>query len=125
MKILVIGGTGILSSAVVDEAINQSVDVYMVNRGNRPNIINSKAHLIKCDVHDKVALNNMLGENYYDAIIDFLVYTKEQLEYSLELFAHRTKQYVFISSTAVYNTDLDILFNEDSPKIQKKWLLEL
>ena len=121
MKILVIGGTGILSSAVVDEAINQSIDVYMVNRGKRANLINDKAHLIKCDVHDKDTLNKLLGDVFFDAIIDFLVYTKEQLEYSLDLFSRRTKQYVFISSTAVYNTDLDILFNEDSPKIQEKW----
>ena len=35
MKLLLIGGTGVLSSAVVDEAIKQKIDVTIVNRGLR------------------------------------------------------------------------------------------
>lgn len=121
MKVLIIGGTGILSTAVVDECVNKSIDVYMINRGRRKLFINEKVHLIKCDVHNKERVQELIAGLNFDAVIDFLCYTKEDLEYSLNLFSKLSNQYVFISSTAVYNTSINQIFSEDSEKIQSLW----
>lgn len=71
MKVLIIGGTGILSSAVVNECINQHMEVTMLNRGTKKAFINSSAELIKCDVHDESLVLNKLKNRHFDAIIDF------------------------------------------------------
>ncbi|UKI17683.1 MAG: hypothetical protein L6V80_05815 [Bacteroidales bacterium] len=49
MNILLIGGTGVLSSAVTIEAIRQGFDVTMINRGNRMNRVPQCVELIKAD----------------------------------------------------------------------------
>ena len=49
MKLLIIGGTGVLSSAVVNEALKQNIEVSIVNRGKKKNIIPDGVKLIKAD----------------------------------------------------------------------------
>ena len=121
MNVLIIGGTGILSSAVVDECVNLGYDVTMINRGRRKLFINPKVHLIKCDIRDESLVKQLLGNSHYDCVIDFLIYNIDQLKYSLNLLGNISNQYVFISSTAVYDTDIPGLLKEDSKKVQKDW----
>lgn len=121
MKVLIIGGTGILSSAVVDECVNRGYNVTMLNRGRRKLFINPKVRLIKCDIHDEGLVKQLLGGTHYDCVIDFLIYTIDQLKYSLNLLGDISNQYVFISSTAVYNTDIAGILKEDAEKVQKDW----
>ena len=121
MKVLIIGGTGILSSAVVNECINQHMEVTMLNRGTKKAFINSSAELIKCDVHDESLVLNKLKNRYFDAIIDFLVRTPEEIEYSIKLFGTIADQYIFISSAQAYNTSVSEVLNEKSKLIQPLW----
>lgn len=121
MNVLIIGGTGILSSAVVDECVNRGYDVTMLNRGRRQLFINPKVQLIKCDIRDESLVKQLLGNKHYDCVIDFLIYNIDQLKYSLHLLGNISNQYVFISSTAVYNTDVAGILKEDSEKVQKDW----
>lgn len=121
MNILIIGGTGILSSAVVDECVGLGYNVTMINRGRRKLFINPKVRLIKCDIHDEGLVKHLLGNSHYDCVIDFLIYNINQLKYSLNLLGNISDQYVFISSTAVYNTDTPGILKEDSEKVQKEW----
>ena len=124
MKILIIGGSGILSGAVVNNCIDRGYSVTMINRGRRLDQLNPSASLIKCDVRDSSQLEKLSKElqNYnFDAVIDFLVLTVPQLKISLQYFSHLAKQYVFISSAQVYNTSIKGLLTEESPKPQPKW----
>lgn len=122
MKLLIVGGTGILSTAVVDEAIQEGIEVTMINRGNNQIFINPKAELIIGDIRkspEKIA--EKIKGKHFDAVIDFLIWNKEQLELSLSLFGKITNQYVFISSAQAYNTSLKQVFTEDSPMVQPLW----
>ncbi len=122
MKLLIIGGTGILSTAVVNEAVNQGIEVTMVNRGKNQIFINSKAELVVCDIRkDMKRLPELLQNRQFDAVIDFLIWTKEQLTLSLESLGKLAKQYVFISSAQVYNTSINQVLQEDSEKPQELW----
>lgn len=121
MNVLIIGGTGILSSAVVDECVHLGYDVTMLNRGRRQLFINPKVRLIKCDIRDESLVKQLLGNTHYDCVIDFLIYNIDQLKYSLRLLGNISNQYVFISSTAVYNTGIPGILTEDSEKVQKDW----
>ena len=122
MELLIIGGTGILSTAVVNEAINQGIGVTMVNRGRNSIFVNSKAKLVTCDIRKNMhQLPDLLENRKFDVVIDFLIWTKEQLELSLKYLSKLAKQYVFISSAQVYNTSVDQVLREDSEKPQNLW----
>ena len=122
MDLLIIGGSGILSSAVVDEAIYQGINVTMVNRGRRHNFLNPKAELVIGDIRkEPQALLQKLGNRHFDTVIDFIVWNVEQLSVSLSLFSNLADQYIFISSAQAYNTSINGILTEKSEKVQPLW----
>lgn len=121
MNILIIGGTGVLSSAVAKEALKQGIDVTMINRGRRKELIPQGVELIKSDKDDKQTIQKALKGKNFDAVMDYLCYTDEETTKSFNLYSQYTKQYFFISSCAVYNTSLNITCKEDSPKVLPIW----
>lgn len=120
-KLLVIGGTGVLSTAVVQEALTQGIDVTIINRGNRIDRIPNGAHLLMSDVHDEQKVKELLADMHFDSVIDFICYNKQQLEYSVNLFKNIADQYVFISTTCVYNAEISGIKTEDFSKVLKSW----
>jgi nucleoside-diphosphate-sugar epimerase len=121
MKLLLVGGTGVLSTAITQEALKNDVEVYMINRGYRQELIPKGVHLLKSDIHDEKMVTSMIEDLFFDAVIDCICYTEKDLKYSFNLFKNRTKQYVFISSCAVYNTEICNVCEEDAPKILPIW----
>lgn len=121
MKILIIGGSGILSSAVVDCCIGKGYEVTMLNRGNNSVYTNPSARLIVCDARDEKQVYEKTKGLFFDVVIDFIVYNKEQLEKSLSLFGHLAEQYVFISSAQVYNTSIKKVLSETDETPQPLW----
>lgn len=122
MKLLVIGGTGILSSAVVDEAINKGFEVTMLNRGHNDKIANPKAELIVCDVRNDIStVKSKLANRHFDAVIDFIIWNRNQLELSLSLFSNIADQYIFISSAQAYDTSVNEILTEKSKMCQPLW----
>lgn len=120
-SLLVIGGTGVLSTAVVQEALNQSIEVTIINRGNRMERIPKGSILLKADVRDEAKVRGLIGSKHYDSVIDFICYNKQQLEYSVNLFKDVADQYVFISTTCVYNAEIPGIKTEESAKVLKSW----
>lgn len=121
MNLLIIGGTGILSTAVVNAAVEKGFSISMINRGRNTSMINRKAELLVGDITNTEQIKGLLNGRTFDIVIDFLVWNKEQLERSLSLFSSICKQYVFISSAQVYNTSIDHILCEDSEKVQPLW----
>ena len=121
LKILLIGGTGVLSSAVTSEALKSGIHVTMINRGNRASRIPSGVDLIKANKNDRSYIEQQLIGKYFDAIIDFLCFTPSELEYSFNLYSQFTNQYLFISSCAVYKGSVSSVCDEKSPKIEESW----
>ncbi|MBR6183632.1 MAG: NAD-dependent epimerase/dehydratase family protein [Bacteroidales bacterium] len=121
MEVLIVGGTGVLSSAVTAEALNRGVGVTMINRGRRR--IPNGVELIKADKNDTQAIAKELGGRKFDAVIDFLCFTEEQTEASVRFYSQYTEQYFYISSCAVYDTaSLDgQMADEDSKKVLPIW----
>lgn len=121
MNILIIGGTGILSAAVVDACISCGYNVTMLNRGRNVKFINSQAELLKCDIYDETMVKTMLDGRHFDVVIDFLIRLQPELEYSLKLLGNIADQYVFISSAQAYNTAVKGVLEEDSELVMPLW----
>ena len=104
MKILFIGGTGTISSACSQEALNQGFDLYLLNRGKSIRPIPQGAHPIFVDKHNPEEVKSALATHHFDAIVDWIAYTPDQVQTDLDLFRGLTGQYIFISSASAYQT---------------------
>lgn len=122
MRILLIGGSGIISSEIVQQLVCESQDVYMINRGRRTKLINEKARLIVADVrNDSVQqLREKIGSEKFDVVIDFITFTKNQLEKTLSFTEGLYQQFVFISSATVYQKTSEVI-SENSPIKNDEW----
>lgn len=105
MKVLFIGGTGIISSACSRLAIERGIELYLLNRGqttSRP--IPQGAKVIQGDIRDPQSARAALGKHSFDVVVDWIAFVTQHIQTDLELFRGRTGQYVFISSASAYQT---------------------
>jgi nucleoside-diphosphate-sugar epimerase len=101
LKILFIGGTGKISSAVSQQVLAQGHDLYLLNRGQQSkNPPGSRS--LTVDVNDRKAARAALRNLQFDVVVDWIGFTPEHIERDLALFQRRTRQFVFISSASVY-----------------------
>lgn len=121
MKVLFIGGTGNISSACSELAIEKGIDLYHLNRGkNNCNIGGVKT--IIADVRDFEASKKALEGHHFDAVVDWIAFTPEHIKTDIELFTDKTNQFVFISSASCYQTPPESMpVTEDTPLINPVW----
>ena len=103
MKVLLIGGTGTISSAVTQLLARQGADLTLMNRGNRGDDVPDGVKVIVCDVNDEAMVAEKTAGETYDVVCQFVAYRPEQVQRDYRLFAGRTRQYIFISSAAAYH----------------------
>lgn len=113
MKILVLGGTGAMGQPLV-QILSKDNDVYVTSRKER--ISEGRIKYICGNAKDKCFLENILIDNHWDAIVDFMIHSEETLRELVPLFLENTKQYVFISSSRVY-AETDGLITESTPRL--------
>lgn len=106
MKILFIGGTGIISSACTQMAVERGLDLYLLNRGetSKRGPLPKGVKVLNGDIRDKASALAALGDHQFDVVVDWIAFVHEHIELDLEIFRGRTKQYVFISSASAYQT---------------------
>ena len=122
MKILIIGGTGTISSAVVNDLVNQRHDVYVLNRGNHNDELPSGVNTIVCDINDMSAAKAALSGYSFDAVADFIAFRPDAVQRDVELFSGRCKQYVFISSASCYQKPpKSHIITEETPLCNPYW----
>jgi len=104
MKVLFIGGTGIISSACSQLAVDRGIELYLMNRGRTDRPVPSGAHHLIADIRDQGTVDTVLADHTFDAVVQWLGYTREHVEADIALFQERARQYVFISSASAYQT---------------------
>jgi nucleoside-diphosphate-sugar epimerase len=105
LKVLFIGGSGVISSACSWLAVERGIDLYVLNRGTTgPRPLPEQATMLRGDIRDPAAAARALGDREFDAVVDWVAFTPEQVQADLDLLRGRTGQYVFISSASAYQT---------------------
>jgi nucleoside-diphosphate-sugar epimerase len=104
LKVLFIGGTGIISSACSPLAVERGMDLYLLNRGNSPRPVPDGATVLRGDIRDPASAREALTGHTFDVVVNWIAFTPEHIETDLDLFRGRTGQYVFISSASAYQT---------------------
>ena len=103
MKILLIGGTGTISSAITRQLAESGHDLWLLNRGNRKNEVPEGVKQVTVDIDNTDEVLRQLGNEKFDAVCEFIGFLPSQVERDIKLFKGRTRQYVYISSASAYN----------------------
>jgi nucleoside-diphosphate-sugar epimerase len=105
LKVLFVGGSGIISSACARVAVDSGIDLYVLNRGRsttRP--LPAGVTELRADVRSPASVRDVLGDLDFDSVVDWVAFTTEHVQSDIDLFKNRTGQYVFISSASAYQT---------------------
>lgn len=122
MKVLFIGGTGLISTAVSQLAVDKGIELYLLNRGQRESFVPEGARVIKADIGDTAAVQQALKGHRFDAVVNWIVFTEEQIQRDIELFRDKTDQYVFISSASAYQKPpAHYMITESTPLANPYW----
>lgn len=107
LKILILGGSGTLSTDFTRLCLDNDNVVYLVNRGKRKQFIDERAKLIVANLRNEPIedIKNKLSIANYDVIVDFLSYNVDQMKKTLAIVEGMYRQYIFISSATAYIKD--------------------
>jgi nucleoside-diphosphate-sugar epimerase len=122
MKVLFIGGTGTISTAISKLLLTQGHDLYLLNRGIRNGILPEGAHSLIADINDESKVAELIKDLDFDCVADFIAFVPEHLQRDYRLFKDKTKQFIFISSASAYQKPLsDYRVTEATPLANPYW----
>jgi nucleoside-diphosphate-sugar epimerase len=118
MKILLIGGSGFLSSAMTDFCLSHRHEVTVITRGQRPLHEGSGLTHVQADRNDAAALTEALAGQTFDAAIDSICYNPEQAKQFVEVMGGRVGHHVMISTDFIYTPAQSHLpIDENAPRV--------
>jgi nucleoside-diphosphate-sugar epimerase len=122
MKVLFIGGTGIISTACTRLALQRGMSLTLLTRGQHATEYPDGAETVHADINDAPAVSRALGDRQFDAIVNWIAFTSADIERDLELFRRKTRQYIFVSSASAYQKPCtSYLITESTPLANSHW----
>lgn len=101
MRVLFVGGTGIISTACTQLAAQRGIDLTLLTRGQHVSHLPAGVKSLSGDINDPAVLEK-LGQTSFDVVVDWIAFTVADIERDLRLFRGGTRQYIFISSASAY-----------------------
>ncbi len=121
MKILFIGGSGIISRAVTLQTIAAGHELWLLNRGQHRAV--AGARTITADMTDPAGVRAALHGHTWDVVVQWIAFGPDDIRRDLGLFRDSTRQYIFISSASVYQKPPapPYLITESTPRENLHW----
>jgi len=105
MRVLFLGGTGIISSAAGRRLAQRSdVELSYFLRGQSSREVPAGVEVIRGDLRDPAAVSGKLASRRFDVVVNFIAYSPAHVQADIDLFRGKIGQYVFISSASAYQT---------------------
>ncbi|SDH13558.1 Nucleoside-diphosphate-sugar epimerase [Leifsonia sp. 98AMF] len=118
-RVLFLGGNGMIGSAAAREAVERGIDLTIVTRSAPRRSVPEGVRLLTGDVRDPAALAALLGDERWDAVVNWVAFTPKDLDGHVDYFGERTGQYVFISTCSVFARPVPLLpITESTPRRQ-------
>jgi nucleoside-diphosphate-sugar epimerase len=122
LKVLFIGGTGVISAACTQLCAEKGIDLYLLNRGQTERDSPVGVHLLRADIKNQTEVESLMADLTFDVVVDWIAYTLEDVMHDYDLFRDKTSQYIFISSASVYQKPPSSLpIKETEPLINPYW----
>ena len=120
MKTLIIGGTGVISGAIVDRLKELGNDVYVFNRGLSKIRYKYDVNVINGDKSNRAEFVKLMSGYEFDAVIDMISYNYDDASITLEAFG-KSPHIVFTSTCATYKRPFNAaLVKEDFERWAKE-----
>ena len=102
MKVLILGGTGVISSQIVQEGLKNGFEIITFNRGFKKKESNDQIKVIIGDRKNEADFADKMKDIEVDTVIDMICFNKENAKQTLDVFKDKAKQIIFTSSVAAY-----------------------
>jgi len=117
MRILVIGGTGLISSAIVQQLVDRGDTVTVFNRGQTPVRVRGPIEIVLGNRWEPGSLERAVSGRTWDAVIDMTAFAPENGEQLVRVFWGHTAQVVLCSTACVYGGPAaELPIRETSPR---------
>lgn len=93
-----------ISSACVETALQNGIQVTVLNRGQSKRKLPEDVKIIRGDIRKPEEVKKQVRDFEFDAVVDWVAFESSHIETGLDLFEGKTGQYIFISSASVYQT---------------------
>ena len=101
MRVLFIGGTGLISSACSEAVLAGGDELWLLNRGRHAGSP-AGVKLLQGDAHDDRELAKLVDGKDWDVVVDWVAYVPADVARDVGAFHGNTGQYIFISSASAY-----------------------
>lgn len=103
MKILIIGGTGLISTSISKQLLERGDSVTLYNRGKSEVRFSEGASFLHGDRKEYAKFEaQMLEAGTFDCVIDMVGYVPEDAESVIRAFKGRVGHFIFCSTVCVY-----------------------
>ncbi len=115
MRILVIGGTGLISTAAVNAMLRRGHEVVVLNRGRTESRVEGEVRHLLGDRHDTTWFKTAIRSVEPEAVVDAIAFTPEEMRATIEAMPGRDGHLIFISTVCVYGPLSKVPADEDEP----------
>jgi nucleoside-diphosphate-sugar epimerase len=104
MRVLIIGGTGLISTAIVEQLLERGDDVTLFNRGLSETRFAGadRVRTLHGDRRDFAAFEAEMARHTFDAVIDMVAFAPAEADSLLRAFTGRVRQIIVCSTVCVY-----------------------
>jgi NAD dependent epimerase/dehydratase family len=94
LRVLFIGGSGVISSACSRVAADSGIELFVLNRGrNSARPLPPGVTMLRADMREPESVRDAINDLEFDAVTDCVAFTSEHVRTDIELFRGRTGQY--------------------------------
>ncbi len=118
MNVLLLGGTGLISTGIVKHLLKRNVKLTLFNRGKRENRLPDGIETIQGDRNEFEPFEREMKARKYDVVIDMICFNNRQAESAVRAFAGRCDHYIFCSTVCTYGAQIpsNVLIDETFPQ---------
>lgn len=118
MKVIVLGGTGNISRAIVNRLLQENHEVTIFNRGSKTLDFSGEVRTLIGNKQDFVQFEAQMRTESFDAAIDMISFNAEDAASTIRAFGGRTGHIVMTSSSSVYKRPTNSLpIREDAEEL--------
>jgi nucleoside-diphosphate-sugar epimerase len=118
MKVLLIGGTGLISTGIVKHLLARGAKVTMFNRAQRENTLPPGIEQITGDRNQYAEFESRFKDSRYDVVMDMICFNPEQAASDVRAFGGRCGHFIFCSTVCTYGVKIptNVLVDETFPQ---------
>jgi nucleoside-diphosphate-sugar epimerase len=127
MNLLVIGGTGFISGALVGRLLEGQHDVTILTRGHTPASFGTSARLsmVRGDRRDESVLREIAQRRVFDVVYDLVAYEPDESAAAARVFGGKVGRFVHCSTISVYmvsrRVQCPITEDQDKRPLMEYW----